>query len=160
MSINYKQEMESKNIRTRAIFWTKFVNDTTKRTMSKLQMMLSSTDDNGNGNGNGRNHNFDGKYLPFRFRVNNPLEHLKFLSEWTGLKTQQMQYMPKSYSEFEYKAKNWLNGRKAPNYALTLFPAMIHQSEAVCYIYICIYIYLCIYIFITYILISYYLYAL
>jgi len=42
-----------------------------------------------------------------------------------------MQYMPKSYTEFEYKAKNWLNGRKAPNYALTLFPDMIHKAEAV-----------------------------
>ncbi len=66
----------------------------------------------------------------FLYVVDNLIKHLRFLAEWTGLKTQQMQYMPKSYTEFEYKAKNWLNGRKAPNYALTLFPEMIRHAES------------------------------
>lgn len=112
--------MESKNIKTRAIFWTQFVNDTTSSTMGKLDGILEDL----------RVERVE--YPKFQFTVPDPMVHLRFLSEWTGLKTQQMQYMPKSYSEFEYKAKNWLNGRKAPNYALTLFPEMIHRAEAVC----------------------------
>lgn len=113
--------MESKNIKTRAVFWTQFVNDVTAKTMEKLRTILTDS-------------NVDlTNYHKFMYEVKDPLKHLRFLAEWTGLKTQQMQYMPKSYTEFEYKAKNWLNGRKAPNYALTLFPDMIHQSEAVCY---------------------------
>ena len=114
--------MESKNIKTRAVFWTQFVNDVTAKTMEKLRTILNdSRVDLSN-------------YHKFMYEVKDPWKHLRFLAEWTGLKTQQMQYMPKSYTEFEYKAKNWLNGRKAPNYALTLFPDMIHQSEAVCII--------------------------
>lgn len=105
--------MESKNIKTRAIFWTSFVNETTSKTMHSLMDHIEPKE-----------------YAPFLFKVLSPLKHLRFLSEWTGLKTQQMQFMPKSYTEFEYKAKNWLNGRKAPNYALTLFPEMIHHSES------------------------------
>lgn len=117
--------MESKNIKTRAVFWTQFVNDTTNKTMEKIRPILNDL-------------NIDpSEYPKFIFRVDDPLKHLRFLAEWTGLKTQQMQYMPKSYTEFEYKAKNWLNGRKAPNYALTLFPEMIHQSEAVCFMMFC-----------------------
>eukprot|EP01083_Nonionella_stella_P055238 145780_1 len=111
-------DMESKNIKTRAVFWTQFVNDTTHQTMDKIHHVLSEC-------------NIDAtEYPKFIFEVDNPLKHLRFLAEWTGLKTQQMQYMPKSYTEFEYKAKNWLNGRKAPNYALTLFPEMIHHAES------------------------------
>ena len=105
--------MESKNIKTRAVFWTTFVNETTAKTMQSLVSHIDFIE-----------------YPKFLFTVLDPIKHLRFLSEWTGLKTQQMQFMPKSYTEFEYKAKNWLNGRKAPNYALTLFPEMIHHSES------------------------------
>jgi len=111
-------DMESKNIQTRAEFWTQFVNNSTAKAMDKLESVLTKL-------------NLDYEEMEkFQFSVDDPEnEHLKFLSEWTGLKTQQMQYMPKSYAEFEYKAKNWLNGRKAPNYAQTLFPSMIHKAE-------------------------------
>ncbi len=110
--------MESKNIKTRAVFWTQFVNDTTSKTMDKISHILSEL------------HIEFSDCTKFLYVVDSPLKHLRFLSEWTGLKTQQMQYMPKSYTEFEYKAKNWLNGRKAPNYALTLFPEMIRHAES------------------------------
>ena len=124
--------MESKNIKTRAVFWTQFVNEVTKKTMDQIYSLLDDV-----------NHPYKPEYTKFVFAVDEPLKHLRFLAEWTGLKTQQMQYMPKSYTEFEYKAKNWLNGRKAPNYALTLFPQMIHEAEAVCNTYISAHI--CIY---------------
>jgi len=62
--------MESKNIQTRAIFWTKFVNDTTSKTMNKLNMVLPSSI-------------IQNDYIQFNFIVNDPLKHLRFLSEWS-----------------------------------------------------------------------------
>ena len=42
--------------------------------------------------------------------------------EWKNLKVRQLIHFPRSYSEFEAKAKNWLNWHRAPNYGATLFP--------------------------------------
>eukprot|EP01084_Bolivina_argentea_P154596 269459_1 len=63
-------DMESKNIKTRAVFWTKFVNDTTKKTMNKMSKIL-------------QDHSFDDDYAKFEFQVTEPLKHLRFLAEWT-----------------------------------------------------------------------------
>ena len=39
--------------------------------------------------------------------------------------------MPKTLKEYEIRSRNWLNGRRAPNYAKTLFPEMIQYVKKV-----------------------------
>ena len=51
-----------------------------------------------------------------------PKEHLKFLLDWPGLRVDNSPKAPKTKKEYEKKSKNWLNGRRAPNYGKTLFP--------------------------------------
>ena len=58
-----------------------------------------------------------------------PKEHLKFLLEWPGLRIDNSPKAPKSKKEYEKKSKNWLNGRRAPNYGKTLFPFFITSAE-------------------------------
>eukprot|EP00484_Ammonia_sp_Unknown_P017040 CAMPEP_0197024764 /NCGR_PEP_ID=MMETSP1384-20130603/5257_1 /TAXON_ID=29189 /ORGANISM="Ammonia sp." /LENGTH=619 /DNA_ID=CAMNT_0042453207 /DNA_START=314 /DNA_END=2173 /DNA_ORIENTATION=+ len=55
--------------------------------------------------------------------------HCKFIENWNGLNTNQMRSLPKSIQEYENRAKNWLNGRRAINYAQNLFPEMILCAE-------------------------------
>eukprot|EP01084_Bolivina_argentea_P028396 52778_1 len=107
-------EMETKNIRQRALSWSEIVNQET----SKINAML-------NINLNNFNNNNNNDYI---YSVPNPLKYLTFLSEWNGIKTRNTSTEPTSYIEFEAKAKNWLNGRRAPNYGNTLFPDMIKSS--------------------------------
>jgi len=57
-------------------------------------------------------------------------EHLPFLLHWPGLRTDASTKRAASKKEYEKKSKNWLNGRRAPNYAKTLFPRFIHDAEA------------------------------
>ena len=54
-----------------------------------------------------------------------PLKHLSFISNWNGINLNQAKSMPLNLKEYENRSKNWLNGRRAPNYAKTLFPEMI-----------------------------------
>ena len=42
-----------------------------------------------------------------------------------------MNKLPEQYADFEFKAKNWLCGRRAPNYGNTLFPEMINKARQV-----------------------------
>eukprot|EP01083_Nonionella_stella_P071925 193557_1 len=109
-------EMEKRNIHRRATHWTSLVNDKVKDTNSRLS--LDST-------------MFESVTHSFTYAVDNAAmaKHLGFIISWKGLKTRQIQNAPKTYLDFENKAKNWLNGRRAPNYAATLFPAMIRASE-------------------------------
>ena len=58
-----------------------------------------------------------------------PTEHLKFLLDWPGLRVDNSPKAPKTKKEYEKKSKNWLNGRRAPNYGKTLFPFFIHDAE-------------------------------
>ena len=56
--------------------------------------------------------------------------HLKFLIDWPGLRIgSDSAKAPRSKREYEKKAKNWLNGRRAPNYGKTLFPHFISEAE-------------------------------
>jgi len=56
--------------------------------------------------------------------------HLKFLINWPGLRIgSDSAKAPRSKREYEKKAKNWLNGRRAPNYGRTLFPHFISEAE-------------------------------
>eukprot|EP00485_Elphidium_margaritaceum_P008530 CAMPEP_0202700424 /NCGR_PEP_ID=MMETSP1385-20130828/13592_1 /ASSEMBLY_ACC=CAM_ASM_000861 /TAXON_ID=933848 /ORGANISM="Elphidium margaritaceum" /LENGTH=611 /DNA_ID=CAMNT_0049357599 /DNA_START=285 /DNA_END=2120 /DNA_ORIENTATION=+ len=59
----------------------------------------------------------------------NPQRHLKFLIDWPGLR---ISNSPQTKREYEKKAKNWLNGRRAPNYAKTLFPWFVEEAEHFC----------------------------
>jgi len=59
----------------------------------------------------------------------NPLNHLNFLTTWCGLRIENTDRVPKTRKEYEKKSKNWLNGRRAPNYGKTLFPMFIFESE-------------------------------
>jgi len=64
----------------------------------------------------------------------NVAQHLKFLIEWPGLRTccetaTTRGSAPVSLREYEKKSRNWLNGRRAPNYGKTLFPRFIRLAE-------------------------------
>jgi hypothetical protein len=109
--------METKNIRQRALSWTEIVNLETSRINSMLDINL-----------NNYNYNNDPQNNLYLCNVPNPLKYLTFLSEWNGIKTRNTSSQPSNYLEFEAKAKNWLNGRRAPNYGNTLFPDMIKSS--------------------------------
>eukprot|EP01084_Bolivina_argentea_P291956 501843_1 len=54
----------------------------------------------------------------------------KFIQNWNGLNTNQMRSVPKSFQDYETRAKNWLNGRRAINYAQSLFPEMMLCADA------------------------------
>eukprot|EP01083_Nonionella_stella_P211060 763566_1 len=56
-------------------------------------------------------------------------QQCKFIENWNGLNTNQMRSLPKTLQEYENRAKNWLNGRRAINYAQNLFPEMILCAE-------------------------------
>ena len=101
-------DMETKNIRQRASSWSEIVNAETRRINSMLSIR---------------------KFTSYSYIVSEPLKYLNFLSEWSGIKTRNTSTQPTTYIEFESKAKNWLNGRRAPNYGNTLFPDMIKSSE-------------------------------
>eukprot|EP01084_Bolivina_argentea_P161567 281252_1 len=58
-----------------------------------------------------------------------PTDHLGFLLNWPGLRTDNSPKAPKTKKEYEKKSKNWLNGRRAPNYGKTLFPFFIADAE-------------------------------
>lgn len=58
-----------------------------------------------------------------------PSDHLSFLINWPGLRVDASPRAPKSKKEYEKKSKNWLNGRRAPNYGKTLFPFFIASAE-------------------------------
>ena len=103
-------KMESINIQTRCNHWSRIVNTQTHRTNHCLHINQSTT--------------------PYKYNCN-PMEHLSFLQEWQGLKMRQITNYPRTYNEFEAKAKNWLNGRRAPNYGSSLFPDMIKTAEKV-----------------------------
>lgn len=61
-----------------------------------------------------------------------PQVHLQFLQNWTGLNLSQAKNAPTTYKDYKSKSKNWMHGRRAPNYAKTLFPEMINAAESVC----------------------------
>eukprot|EP01083_Nonionella_stella_P265449 899165_1 len=67
-------DMESRNIQTRALFWTKFVNDSTMKTISKLYITLNQ-------------YNIEyTNYDTFRFKISNTLKYLLWLRDWQGLR--------------------------------------------------------------------------
>lgn len=103
-------KMECTNIQTRSNHWSSIVNTQTHHTNHRLNLTAPVT--------------------PYQYHCD-PLQHLQFLSEWKGLKMRQITNYPRTYTEFEAKAKNWLNGRRAPNYGATLFPDMIKTAETV-----------------------------
>ena len=103
-------KMECTNIETRSNHWSSVVNTQTHHTNHRLNLTAPIT--------------------PYQYHCD-PLQHLQFLSEWKGLKMRQITNYPRTYTEFEAKAKNWLNGRRAPNYGATLFPDMIKTAETV-----------------------------
>ena len=56
-------------------------------------------------------------------------EHLPFLLRWPGLRTDASPKAAKTLKDYEKKAKNWLKGRRAPNYAKTLFPQFVRDAK-------------------------------
>eukprot|EP01083_Nonionella_stella_P078338 214330_1 len=60
----------------------------------------------------------------------NVASHLQFLLRWPGLRIACASIKaPRTRREYEKKSKNWLNGRRAPNYSKTLFPFFITEAE-------------------------------
>ena len=72
----------------------------------------------------------ESKFREFDYRTD-PQVHLQFLQSWTGLNLSQAKNAPKTFKDYRTKSKNWMHGRRAPNYAKTLFPEMISAAEAV-----------------------------
>ena len=110
--------METKNIRQRALSWTEIVNAETTKINSMININLNDYIENSNNTN-----------MKYEYSVPDPIKYLSFLSEWSGIKTRNTSNQPQSYEEFLLKSKNWLNGRRAPNYGNTLFPDMICSSE-------------------------------
>eukprot|EP01084_Bolivina_argentea_P109838 196235_1 len=105
-------ESEKHNLRTRALYWTQIVNQKTKEFNAELNIELNVA------------------FKSFEYAISNPItSHLNYLITWKGLRSEKMTVMPQRYQEFEFKAKNWVCGRRAPNYANTLFPQMIVHAE-------------------------------
>ena len=67
----------------------------------------------------------------FEWTEQNFAKYIQFVIQWNGLKMKQIKNSPANYAEYERKARNWLNGRRAPNYAGTLFPDMVRGAEQV-----------------------------
>ena len=109
-------DLEKKNIERRATHWVNLVNDKIKDANCRLSI---------------DHEKMASVMKPFTYHIDEVAmnKHLGFIISWKGLKTRQIQNAPKTYLEFENKAKNWLNGRRAPNYASTLFPDMIKAAE-------------------------------
>ena len=68
-------------------------------------------------------------FQQFSYQIIDSAHHLSFLYSWKGLRSEKLMAMPSKYSEFVFKSKNWVCGRRAPNYANTLFPQMIGNAE-------------------------------
>eukprot|EP01084_Bolivina_argentea_P158370 275884_1 len=67
--------------------------------------------------------------LQHQYKCNlSPKVHLTFLLNWPGLRIDNSPKAPKSKKEYEKKSKNWLNGRRAPNYGKTLFPFFVSAA--------------------------------
>jgi len=115
-------EMETKNIRQRALSWTQIVNTETQRIHEALGMG-SGSESESTATASGR------LPEPYSYTVPSPRKYLHFLTEWSGIKSRSASSSPSCYVEFESKAKNWLNGRRAPNYGNTLFPDMLSSAE-------------------------------
>mmetsp|Transcript_5227 Transcript_5227/g.8766 ORF Transcript_5227/g.8766 Transcript_5227/m.8766 type:complete len:490 (+) Transcript_5227:14-1483(+) len=107
----YLLNLEQKNIETRAKCWTQIVNARTSQFNETLNIKLTVP------------------FRPFSYRITNASHHLKFLIAWNGLSTEKLNEAPRTYSQFEKKAKNWVCGRRAPNYGRTLFPEMILKAQ-------------------------------
>eukprot|EP01083_Nonionella_stella_P070491 188634_1 len=101
-------KMECTNIQTRSNHWSSIVNTQTHHTNHRLNIIKS---------------------VPSYKYTCDAVKHLSFLADWKGLKMRQITNYPRTYTEFEAKAKNWLNGRRAPNYGASLFPDMIKTAE-------------------------------
>ena len=124
--------METKNIRQRALSWTQIVNTETERINAMLGIdgssisTLSSSHSHSHSNNNTTS---IPSIWPYSYTVPQPTKYLNFLTEWSGIKSRSASSSPSCYLEFESKAKNWLNGRRAPNYGNTLFPDMLTSAE-------------------------------
>ena len=73
----------------------------------------------------------------YQYKCNiDPRVHLKFLIDWPGLRIgSDSAKAPKTKREYEKKAKNWLNGRRAPNYGKTYVhtPNILHTLHTFIY---------------------------
>merc|ERR1719464_1724720 len=104
-------ELERKSIAVRVCVSEKIINEKT----SEVNRMLCI---------NTTPHNI----TPFK-HLASVASQCKFIENWNGLNMNQMRSLPKSLQEYENRAKNWLNGRRAINYAQTLFPEILLCAE-------------------------------
>mmetsp|Transcript_25623 Transcript_25623/g.31235 ORF Transcript_25623/g.31235 Transcript_25623/m.31235 type:complete len:368 (+) Transcript_25623:100-1203(+) len=101
---------EPQNILARARCLTEMVNNTIKEL--QLKLLLPKLD------------NIN------KYKCNiNPMKHLLFLINWGGLRMENTKGIPTTLKEYERKSKNWLNGRRAPNYGKTLFPWFLNEID-------------------------------
>ena len=86
-------------------------------------------DDNNNTESPTQNNNNNNSILLKKFICDvNPNDHLKFISNWDGLNVKQSVTAPTNKKDYDRKSRNWLNGRRAPNYGNTLFPLFIDNA--------------------------------
>ena len=124
--------METKNIRQRALSWTQIVNAETERINAVLGIDGSSISSSSSSSSSTNTNNINSlrpSSCPYSYTVPEPGKYLVFLTDWSGIKSRSASSSPNCYLEFESKAKNWLNGRRAPNYGNTLFPDMLTSAE-------------------------------
>ena len=106
------RDIEATNIHKRAKSLTELINQKMEDINSRLDLS-------------------DTKLTPFLFTVNDIAmkKYLKFIRSWKGLILKTMPKTPKTYIEYENKAKNWLYGRRAKKYTENLLPDMIEAAD-------------------------------
>lgn len=108
-------ETETTNIASRVCHWRRIVNEKTEWINARLNLFIPQN------------------LLPkFEWTEQDFAKYIQFVIQWNGLKMKQIKNSPANYAEYERKARNWLNGRRAPNYAGTLFPDMVRAAQQVC----------------------------
>merc|ERR1719242_2701971 len=116
-------EMETKNIRQRALSWTQIVNTETERINAILGIdgssisTLSSSHSHSNTNPTALP-----SIWPYSHTVPQPTKYLNFLTEWSGIKSRSASSSPSCYLEFESKAKTGSMAAVPPITEILCFP--------------------------------------
>ena len=55
----------------------------------------------------------------------------KFIKNWHGLKIPEAAKLPARKNQYREKAQSWLNGRRAMQYSINLYPVMLKKAHKV-----------------------------
>ena len=108
--------MERSNISLRAQSWERIINECTFSICQRIFDITCQTQRD-----------------IFKYEISENISNhlMEYLLEWNGLNTKLIHSTkkPKSFKDYELKAKNWLNGRRAKQYSVGLYVDMIVCAE-------------------------------